>query len=294
MKLNLSVLDRLMSWGAALDDFRPVDAVNALTIVQGYVEGARDGEGRFVEGIGDGDEEKLYLFALDLTWMFWLDELFDSQDVNDPLIEIDPILHALSGGAPTTPAAAGCHLLRQAFDSSRDCTDEYGLWIETALAIPKAWRVEQQLSKRTIELSYEQYLDNGFNSSGVPHIVATASLLYGFDLAARMKVEPDTESLFRNLSLFCRLQNDVSSVEKERREGTLANAVFVAERSMPADRSVAFVEEELRRHEHMLKRDIERVSRRVPRDPFCQMARVMGEANKVLYANPHGGYASQH
>jgi hypothetical protein len=291
MKLNQSVLDRLMSWGQQLAGFRPVDAVNALTIVQGYVEGARDERGHFVEGVGTGDPEKLCLFAMDLTWMFWLDELFDAPNQHD-LIDIEPIIHAMKGGVPSTPAAAGFSYLREQIDPARFPADEYRLWTETAVAIPEAWRVEQQLSKKQLQLSYSEYLENGFNSSGVPHIVATASLLYGFGLAARLSADDDTRSLFRTLSLFCRLQNDLASVTKEREEGTMANAVFIMERFVPAQHSPVFVAEELKGYERRLSRDIDRLSKRDGRDQLCRMARVMPQANKPLYTNPSGDYAA--
>lgn len=104
-------------------------------------------------------------------------------------------------------------------------------------------------------MSYSEYLDNGIFSTAVPHFLSTASLLYGFGLSSRIRQEESVRRLVQHLSIMCRLHNDLHSVEKERQEGTLANAVLLIERGLPAEPARAFVAEELQGYRRLMKVD---------------------------------------
>jgi hypothetical protein len=137
-------------------------------------------------------------------------------------------------------------------------------------------------------MHYSEYIDNGVGSSAVPHIVSGASLVYGFELASRLS-DARVQSFMRHLSLACRLHNDLSSIEKERREGCLANAALLMDKYLPPEMSRRFVEEEMAGYERMLNEDIASLGEA---DPLSILARVMPYVHVVLYAMPRSGYVS--
>lgn len=286
MELNQAILARVLEWGQGLEGFKPAHAAHALTIVQGYVEGVEDLGGRRIEGVGDGDEEKLGLFAMAVAWTFWIDELFDAEKApSAPLVDIEAVIRAMDGAA-STPESAGFHQLTQRLHAYRSDSGGWRLWLDTAADAVRAWRVEERLSSGHTSLSYAEYTDNGFNSTAVPYIIATASLLYQLEMPRRLEEEP-IRRLLRHLSISCRLHNDVFSVDKERQEGSRANAVLLLERFLPPEQARALVLDDLRGYERMLAGDVARLS---AGDPFARLARVMPEAHRVLYTAPGGVY----
>jgi hypothetical protein len=287
MDLDQGVLEEVMRWGQALDGFNRTHASNALTIVQGYVNGVEGEDGRFVEGFGSGEHRKLCLFAIDVAWIFWLDDLFDSpRQPGRPPIDIESILRAIHG-EPTTLESEGFHALRERF-AHLSSTDDHGLWQDTASRTVVAWRLEQELSHKRARLSYSEYLENGINSTAVPHMMTTASMLYGFGLGSRLGEEA-VQRLVRHLSISSRLNNDLCSVEKERREGSLANAVLLLAEKLPVEQAREFVVEDLQGFERMLRADIAMLD---AGDPIARMGRVMPEAHRILHTDPRGSYSS--
>lgn len=286
MELDQAIFSEVLEWGRDLDGFKPEHARHALTVVQGYLDGVAHERGRRTPGIGTGDRRRLLLFALDLTWTFWLDEIFDTRSPEDP-IDVDSIVEAMRpGGAATTPEARGFELLRSSFSDYRGEGGDYLLWAATAADAIRAWEVERHLATRTPPLSYSEYIENGFNSTAVPHIVTTAALLHGYRAHERLAEQP-VRRLLRNLSLSCRLHNDLFSVDKELREGSAANAVLLVRRFTGLEQARAFVADELRGYEEMLRQDVQRLG---PADPFARLAVIMPAAHGVLYTGGSEAY----
>jgi hypothetical protein len=286
MDLNRTILDELLGWGRALDGFAPEHAENALSVVQGYMDGVGGETGGWIDGIGIKDPDKLRLFAMDLTWTFWLDEFFDGRG-DKAYADLDSIVRAILDGPATTPEARGFYELRSQFGEYAQAKADYRLWQDTAVAAVTSWTLEERLTKGLVTTSYAEYLENGVNSTAVPHIVATASLLYGFKMAARLGEEP-VRRLVRDLSISCRLHNDLFSAQKERDEGCMANAVLLLDRLLPGVQAHVFVADELKGYERMLGADIEALG---GADPFSRLARIMPESHRVLYTASRGRYS---
>ena len=285
---NRSILAELLVWGRDLEGFKSEHASNALLVVQGYVEGVQLPDAPRVRGIGSQDIERFSLFAKDLTWTFWLDEWFDSAERGaNEFLDVDAVVRAIHGGEVRTPESAGFAALARSFAEYSRFGPEYELWKSTAEAAVRAWGVEERLSRGALRLTYDDYVRNGVNSTAVPHIVATASLLYGFRMAVRV-AEERVGRLVRNLSISCRLHNDLYSVEKERREGCLANAVLLRESSHPNENQHGFVAEELSIYERRIREDVAALGEG---DPFGTLATIMPATHQVLYTNPRGQYS---
>lgn len=286
MELSSAVLDEVMTWGEALPGFTHRHAKNALTFVQGYVAGVEDERGQRIEGIAGG-HERFSLFTMDMAWVIWLDDIFDAAGgagIAPP--DIEAIVRAMDDGLPTTVASQGFPRLRARF--ARYLDDEAGrrLWVETAASTVRSWVLEDQLSRGELQMSYSEYLENGIESSAVPHFLATYSLLYGLELPARL-AEPAVRRIARHLSIQCRLHNDLFSVEKERAEGSGANAVLLMDRLLPPELSKGFVADELRGYERLLATDIATLG---TDDPLSRLARLMPASHQRLYADPRGSY----
>lgn len=285
MELDQAVLDRVLEWGLALERFRPTHARNALIVVQGYVQGSTDPEVGRVEGIGAAGEDTLFRFAIDVAWITWLDDMFDSP-AGSTSIDLESIISGIHGDA-SAGAAAGFPLVRSTFAEVGSGRDRQ-LWMDSAAEMVRAWDKERRLALDPAAMSYSEYIDNGIASGAVPHILATASILYDLDLAARLELPP-VQRLVRNLAAYCRLHNDINGVAKDRREGCLANALLLVERHAPPDRARRFVEEELSGYRRMLQRDLSYLERD---DPLYRLIRAIPAAHAVVYGDRSGAYFS--
>jgi hypothetical protein len=275
MKLNNAVLNDLLAWGQDLPGFESNHAVDALILSQGYVEGLEDDRG-------------LPFFALDLTFIFWMDDRFDCR-VKHHTESMDG--QAILQPAPPEDCAvldeARCfHRLRARAAELTDRQDELDLWCSTAEDFLHAWHVEEQLSRHLLQLTYAEYLENGISSTTVPHNMSTFSLLYGLDMPARLR-DPAFARLIRDLSIVSRLQNDMFSLERDRREGCQANALLLVERFMKPGDAYRFVEAEVEGYRQMLAQDYVRLG---DDDPFVRLSRSMTAALEHWYRYQTGRY----
>src|SRR5262250_2408857 len=136
MELDGRVLKEVLQWGRSVDEFQPSHAKDGLTCVQGYVQGATDSCGRFIRGIGVDDVEKMTLFAMNLSWTFWIDDMFDKPRGDSP-VDIDSIIRATTGIA-TSPEATGFFELRTRFGELARSSEDYDIWIDTAVSAANA------------------------------------------------------------------------------------------------------------------------------------------------------------
>lgn len=287
MELNQAVLGEVLAWGQTLAYFRPVHATNAVAFVQGYLEGVTDAGGARVPGLGIESQEQFSLFAMDMAWLIWLDEIFDDpKDRTGEALDIEPVLHGIEGEARTA-AATGFASLRARFEPYLSPEEDRRRWLDTAASTVRAWHREELMSRGALKMSYAEYVENGVHSTAIPHLLTTASLLQGLRISSRLN-DVRVQSLVHHLGISCRLHNDIFSVDKEKAEGTSANAVILMEGFLPMDRARAFVSAELDGYNRMLAELVESLG---PADPLARLARVMPAAHDVVYRNPRGMYA---
>ena len=96
-------------------------------------------------------------------------------------------------------------------------------------------------NRRTAQ--YALYIDGADIETTVRHLFFAASALYGLKLAERVHLQL-YHSLIRNVSIQCRLQNDLWTYPKDAAEGVLSNAVRIVERHAPGDSARRFIESE--------------------------------------------------
>ena len=288
MILNQSVLERLLAWGAPVPGFKPAHASDGLAVVQGYLYGVRDTNGGWVAGLGVPDEDQLYLVALDLTWTFWQDDCFDStlRSSSEP-VDLAAALRALTE-EPTTAPGVGLYHLRKSFHRAGGSTRDYQLFLDTAAAVLRAWQLEERWARDGATPAYTSYMENGVDSTTVPHVLAAISLVYGLDMPARL-TNPAFQGLVRHLALGSRLQNDLLGIERDRREGSTANAVLVSERYMGAEEARRFVSEQRQAHEQLLRHYSEALG---ADDPFARLAWAMIASQEQFYLTPRERYAT--
>lgn len=284
MELNQAVLGEVLAWGQALPGFKPAFARNALTVIQGYTVGVPDRRGGFIHGIAPDRPRELALFTIDMAWLFWLDEQFDGRS---PASALDPeaLIHGILEDG-SSEGASPFHPLRDAFSSCRDRAADYRLWATTLADVVRSWQAEAMLCQGRVRMSYSEYMENGVYSTTILHVLATASLLYDLGIARRATSEP-LQRLMRHLSLYCRVENDLNSLDKERREGSVANAVILMERFAPTEVCVAFLQDELEGQARLVATAAREVG---DDDRLCQLARIMPEVHRVMYENPRGTY----
>lgn len=285
MDLDQTILDEVLRWGRDIAGFSASHAIDGLTCVQGYVNGVMS-EGRWVPGIGVDDRKKLRLYALDISWLLWMDDVFDKRD-GGMLVDLESIIRAIDG-PPTTPEATGLYYLRKSFESLAANEVDYKFWLDTAAATVTAWSTEERLTRKELTMSYSEYLENSVDGFAVPHIVATANLIYGYNMASR-RTDVTIRRIIRNISISSRLLNDLVSIEKERREGCLANACILMERLISSEQSRKFIEDELASYMRMLNTDIAVLGEQ---DPFSILARVLSETHRLFHTTPRERYAA--
>ncbi|APR79475.1 Hypothetical protein A7982_04822 [Minicystis rosea] len=277
MTLNERIIEATMEWGRDLPGFRPAHAAHAKMFAEAFAEGLSE--------IGRGGERALLLSCLDMACILWVDDWFD---VRGPGINGD--WEALAGGLgsalATTPEALGLSRLSARFRRAAAHLDEHRLWSETLADVLRASREDQRVSRGERTLSWAEYQENGEHNIAVHHTVFSLSLAYGLGLAS-IAGDLRFRRALRHLCLAMRLRNDLASAEKERKEGSLSNGLFVMERYLSPERAFAFVDGERRGYERMLERDLESFA---PSHPFPRVARVLIGAAERFYQTPNSRY----
>jgi hypothetical protein len=158
----------------------------------------------------DGDASLRRLLTEQLAFWFWLDDRFDGGRPPAPLRWDDP-----SADAAWSALAA----LDASLWALRQSPAHRQRWRESAAAVVRAMARESLLDAGTHLL---EYVDLGATTSTVPHLFVTL----GWFLDRSFDEEP-TAGLVRQLALEARLENDLRSIDRDRAEGTLANAVLL-------------------------------------------------------------------
>jgi hypothetical protein len=286
MELNKTVLEDVIAWGRDLRGFTEKHAIDGLTLVQGFAEGVLDERGCRVEGVGARGDRSLFLLAVDMACLIWLDDCFDARPSGaDKLVDWEALARS-ADARPTTPEAYGFFKLRSCFAEEARDPAAYELWLRTAVDVFLASHEDELLSRGERSWSYTEFLHNGENSIAVSHVVATISLVYGFDMPERMK-DARFLRVLRDLSLAMRLQNDLASVEKERVEGNRSNAVLFIEKFMPREQAWSFVAEQREGYERLLFQELAAFGEG---DPFHRVAEIMLASTERFYVVPRDRY----
>jgi hypothetical protein len=287
MNLNKVVLEQLLAWGEGLEGFEASYAIGGLTMAQGYVEGVTDEQGQIVSGIGPDlhRERPMFLLGLDLTWLLWLDDRCDTYVNSAQSTDWQSLLHAATA-PPTTLEAEAFYRVRTRMAREAPRAVDYKLWLDSALALFRAYHENELLARGERTCGYAEYLDNGEIDVGLPHLLATVSLVYDYRFADRL-ADPLYTRAVRSLAITTRLQNDLVSVQRERRDGDLANALLILEKVLGPQQAWALVRAERQSYERLLGRALEAFP---PQDPLPPLARIIIAATERYYRTSHGRY----
>lgn len=284
MKLNQNILAQLNDFGDDLEGFTESYAVDGLVMAQGFAAGTRNSEGQFIAGFCVEDEHSVWLMALDLTWLLWLDDRIDLSTAAGPCIDWGSLLQP---GASSLMSAEGRSFsrIRAHMAKAAPTAGAFAAWQDSAAALLRAYHANWLLSAGQLSWGYAEYLENGEVSIALPHFLATVSLACNY----RMELRGDSlfRRIVRNLSLASRLQNDLASAEKERSVGDRANAVLLIERYMAPPQARGFVLAEQLSYEKMLLADLEALA---PSDPLIQFSKIILAMMDVFYKAPRKRY----
>ncbi|NRP75485.1 hypothetical protein ILFOPFJJ_06408 [Ensifer psoraleae] len=279
------LLSDLLAWGHGLKGFKREHASEALHGGSLFLMGVEDKYGRMIQGIGTQNKQAGHAFILDMAMLFWLDDCFDEQILEQH--ELDAIGEVLSGKSPASTVEAERYLALLDLLAAQAGSDaDFALVRESGTAYYRALQAEAHLSSGKREMSYAEYLDNGIDSIAFMRVLASLSALWGLDISVRREC-PHFLRFLRHLCLVGRLQNDLHSLNKDRREACAANAVLVVERFLPGAPALAFVEEELRGYERLLDKDMEDLA---PDDPFRRLAEIFRRMRELYYSTSRERY----
>lgn len=263
----------LLSWGDRLPGFGREHARHGIRLARCIVDGVDDQAGNFHPGLGARHPEVFFDLALDIAWIFWLDDCFDSnheQSSNRMLCLADFEDQAEDAPLEVWSAAKVRSGMRSI---PAEGEAERVLWMDSVVEMTKAFQRNKRSSRSGVDWTFVEYLDNGEQSSAVPHFLATVSMLYGLDLPQRL-TDPAFTRIIRHLSLEMRLENDLVSCEKEIEEGDNANVMLIMNRFMPLHAVMDFIEEQRCGYERMVLDDLDDL---LPDDAFGRVMRLVLE-----------------
>jgi len=285
VNLNQRVLERLKDFGSDLEGFADSYAADGLQMAHGFIDGVRDISGRFVPGIGVAGDRALWLMALDLTWLLWLDDQIDTSAASGRLIDWGPLL-SIDDQASTSAEGRSFMKMRAYMSQEAPTSAAFTAWRDTAVALFHAYRENWLLSAGERSWGYAEYLQNGEISIALPHFISTVSLACNYGMESR--TDALHTRVIRNLAIATRLQNDLASAEKERSVGDRANAVLLVERFMTKDQAREFMQAERLSYERALFKDLDLLP---AHDPLVRLSRVILATMDVFYQDPRDRYA---
>jgi hypothetical protein len=286
--MNQAILDQVFDWGKAFQGFKYSHASDGLAIAQSYVYGAQDKSRAHVEGLGVKNEHSLFLLAINVAWLIWLDDRFDSYDIN--ISDSVDWMNMVKSDDRSTPETQSFSALRVRLAQENNHGAALQLWVDAAADVFLAYQRNKLMSRSRKLWSYAEYLHYGESSIAVMYCVSMIALVYDLRMSARMH-DKKLSCMLKNLSLAMRLQNDLVSFEKERAEGDFANAVLIMEKYLPQSQAVAFVAEQKEGYEALLARDLDALG---PNDPFSRIAKIMLATLDQFYRTPRERYAAAH
>lgn len=229
---------------AALEGFSPRSIELASMLFDGY-------------GVAEWAPDASALLSAQMAFFFWLDDRFDG-GVIGPSDAVSVLDHIHSGGAraarpsaiagdepasdaPVRHESLGFSLIESALWGHRPSFVRRARWRASAAAVVEAMLAESSID---VDTTLSEYVLVGSQTSTIGHLFTT--LAWHEDLSFD---DAPTAAMIRRLALHGRLHNDLRSLARDEREGTLANAIIVAGHSAPREGAIASIERELERLE---------------------------------------------
>lgn len=260
--------EQLRAWKERLPGFNESHVQFGVRLSEFIVDGLLTLDGERLRGLGRPSSTVAHDLGLDIAWIFWLDDRFDSSPDDGPSELQQPV------------EISSATRIRESLRVGPRPIAAWELWTRSVVEMTRAFRRNQRLSRTGLDWSYAEYLDNGEVSSAVPHFVATISLVYNLDMHERL-TDPTFVRMLRHLSLEMRLENDLVSLSKELEEGDCANSVLLLSDELGLERARAFVEQQRSGHERMALAAMNQLG---AADPLVQAARLILEGAHWFHA----------
>jgi hypothetical protein len=256
--LERRLQEHLAAWGRSLPEFSSSHAVLGAFFGSRYL-----GE--------QVDEERAFLLGLLFSFWFWLDDRSDGH-LEVPVVGWEALLAVVreKPGQDSRNTPEGdfwCSLSQRMRLQASDPAD-YLWWRATAASSISAFAQEEWISISGQKPGYGEYLAVATASTTVENLVAGASLLGGLGLGARHR-EPLVAQALHYLCTVARLENDLHGHVRERKEGSLANAVLLLEHLMPLEQAAAFITAQLQDYKMLLGGALAELG---AEDPFTVLA----------------------
>lgn len=275
--VDAGLLARLLEWTRDIEDIEPHHAADGLYI------GAK-----IRDELAAPDDEAVFLVGLVITFWFWFDDRSDrflcGPDTWDALIALglDPQHKTLD----RSPEVDFFVRLTAALRARAGRPAELRWWLRCSANVFLAMYAEEKMSRAGEAATYAVALEVGADSTGLTSIVSAANLAYRMDRAARSE-DWQLARVERYMCLSQRLQNDLYSAEKERREGhagRVSNIVLLLEGLLSPAQARAFAEAQRVGYEQMFHRAIDALG---PGDGFGRLIRDgMGNIRRWYEASP--------
>lgn len=264
---NALLISWVETWGSNLPEFQPSHASDAFALCSGYLEGF-------------GNIDGILPLTQDLAFLLWLDDLSDRDHAATTTLMLWlNLIEVLEGKRlPQTPPEKLLHGFSNDMAAHAASEADHRLWVSTLINTILSWQLEAHLSAGDVTLSFMEYLAQGEASSAIPHLMATVSLLYHLEMPQQMQ-RPLFRQLLRHFAWLARLENDLVSADKERREGCKANAVLLLERHLSAS-ATAIVQAEKEGIERLFLEDCQRIGQT---HPLIVLAQSMHHAHGRWY-----------
>lgn len=279
------LVEQLRAWKDRLPAFNESHVQFGVRLSEYIVDGLLTTDGERMRGLGRPSSTVAHDLALDIAWIFWLDDRFDSSPDNAPSELLS--LHDFRLAEEQQPLEVwSATRVRGSLRVGPRPLAAWELWMRSVVEMTRAFQHNQRLSRTGLDWSYAEYLDNGEVSSAVPHFVATVSLVYNLDMHERL-ADPTFVRMLRHLSLEMRLENDLVSSSKELGEGDYANSVLLLSDVLGLEQARAFVEQQRIGHERMALAAMNELG---AADPLVQASRLILEGAHWFHAGERDRY----
>lgn len=231
---DAALIARVMEWWKDLPHSKPQHAKYSVFLARGYLECC-----------DTPDEEAVFWLAIAHCVWWWLDDRSEHCGPNDEPLDWEGLYAAFErpeSVAESSNADIGVmRRINEGMTRRARAALDINWWRTTMVETIRAFRFTEETAKHGISLV--EYLELSLWNCCVRSLLATTSLLGGLDLATR-RGELWVANLDRYMCLDARLENDVHSLDVERKLGSKANAVLLMEQALPPAAALAFVEEQ--------------------------------------------------
>lgn len=267
------LLARMLEWWKGVPQFKHRHAVDSVYLARGYLEWQ-----------GTPDEDAAFWLAVSHCVWWWLDERSEHSAAEAGPLDWTALVAEVEGAEPgraqAPPATTDAQVLRRVIEGMAGqarAEVDFTWWRTTISKTIQAFQKTEVLVQS--ETSFVEYLDLALWNSSIRNLLASTSLLCDLQLATR-RSEPRVLALESALCLDARLENDLRSVDNERRLGTQANAVLLMERVLPPPAALAFIQEQHAGCRRLLKVSQDALG---PDDPLVRLITAMFKTHHQWY-----------